>query len=53
MIKHGAIRAGETPSEVSGTKSETIKKGSAVRRDETPPETRIEDIDIPLDKPKK
>lgn len=36
MIKHGAVIAGETPSEVSGRKSQVIKQGSAVRFNEKP-----------------
>ena len=37
MTKHGAVRAGETPSEVSGKPSEVIKQGRAVKVDEEAP----------------
>jgi len=51
MIKHGAIQAGKTPSEVSGRQSEIIKEGAAVRRDEEPPAERIEDVRVPVEDP--
>ena len=50
MIKHGAVQAGKTPSEVSGRRSEIIKQGAAIRRDEKPPVSRIEDVRIPIEK---
>jgi len=46
MIKHGAVVAGETPSEVSGKTSEIIKSGTAVLRDEEPSQYKIENIKI-------
>ena len=48
MIKNGKVEAGKTPSEFSGKKSELVKRGVAVRKDEKPP--KIErDLNIPMD----
>lgn len=47
MIKNGRVEVGKTPSEVSGKKSETIKKGSAVRIDENVKKTE-KDLKIPI-----
>lgn len=49
MIKHGAIRAGETPSEVSGAKSDIVKRGCALRAWELPPDERIENVRVPVE----
>lgn len=37
MEKTGRVTPGKTPSEVSGKKSECVKSGRAVRKDENPP----------------
>ena len=49
MIKNGKVEAGKTPSEVSGRRSQVIKEGSALRKDEKPPEKNIESLKIPND----
>ena len=48
MVKHGNVVVGDTPSEVSGEKSETIKKGHAVTNTEDAPQDE-RSLDIPLD----
>lgn len=48
MIKNGKIEIGKTPSEVSGKKSETFKKGAAARIDEKVKRTE-RDLKVPLD----
>ena len=38
MEKIAVVRSGVTPSEVSGTPSEIIKQGVAIRKNENPPD---------------
>lgn len=48
MVKEGVVRAGETPSVVSGATSDCIKQGEAYTADEPEVDT-IEDLADELD----
>lgn len=48
MVKDGRVVCGKTPSEYGTGKSERVKQGQALRKNEHPVKN-LEDLEVPLD----